>query len=85
MSFTQNHFALQLSQWHDGQSSGLYAVSSCLLAGVWPMFDDMLRAIQELRREHNTECDKLANTLQLMLECNEEYCATYQKYLESDS
>jgi len=49
------------------------------------MFDDMLRAIQELRREHNTECDKLANTLQLMLECNEEYCATYQKYLESDS
>lgn len=81
MSATLNHFAQQLLNWHNGQVSGLYAVGSMLLAGSWPMFSDMLRAISELRHEHNAECTKLANTLQLMLECNVEYCATYQKYL----
>lgn len=76
-------FALQLLDWHGGGGSGLYAVGSCLFAESWPMFRDMLRAIYELRHEHNNECHKLANTLQLMLECNVEYCADYQTWLKN--
>lgn len=83
MNATKNHFALQLSEWHDGMGSGLYAVSSCLIAHKWPNFNDMIRAIRELRKA--SAPSKLANTLQLMLECNKEYCAIYQKWLEENS
>ena len=80
-----NTFALNLLDWHDGQSSGLYAVGSNLLVYSWPNFDDMIRAIRELRAQHTTECTKLSNTLQLMLECNKQYCAQYQKWKENYS
>lgn len=79
MSATVNYFALQLLDWHGGQSSGLYAVGSMLFSGSWPNFDDMIRAIKELSQSNAPI--KLANTLQLMLETRVEYCATYQKYL----
>ncbi len=78
-----NHFAQQLAEWHDGQSSGLYAVQSMLASDQWPMFEDMIRAIRELKKCNAPQ--KLANTLQLMLECNPQYCAVYQKWLEDYS
>lgn len=81
---TKNIFALKLLDWHGGMWTGIYAVGSSLLAGNYPQFDSMVKAIRELRHENNSECAKLANTLQLMLECEGVYCATYQKWQEKD-
>lgn len=89
---SENQFALALLDWHGGQGTGLYAVGSSLFAGHWPSFEQMVRAIRELKREriralqygrHDDakELRELRSRLELMLRCNEQYCGDYQRWL----